>query len=87
MNNGMKMTVKILLIVMLPKIFLFWGPLVNAMMGEKFQKVQYDPPTIKRKRVNTVASAGNICKNEGFYYSKFFTFYYTIISIVHIILF
>ena len=46
MNNGMKMTMKTLLIVMMPT-FCFW----SAVWGEKFQKVQYDPRTIEHNRV------------------------------------
>ena len=51
MNNGLKMTVKILLIVMIPTVLLKWGGMViiNAMRGKKFQEVQIYTPTIKHK--------------------------------------
>ena len=32
-------------------ILLKWGVIINVMRGEKFQKVQYDPPIIKHKIV------------------------------------
>ena len=44
MKNWMKMTVKILLIVMIPKFFLTWGVIINAVRGIKFQIVPHDPP-------------------------------------------
>ena len=44
MNNGKEMTVKSLLIGMMATFLLKWGrSLCNAVMGGKFQKVQYDP--------------------------------------------
>ena len=50
LNNGMKMTVTILLIVM---VAIFCkngrGSLKNAFRGEKFQKVQYDPLQLSTK--------------------------------------
>ena len=52
MNNRIKMTVKILLIVMMPTFAeMGGGVIIKYYEGEKFQKVLYEPPNIKRKRV------------------------------------
>ena len=53
MNNRIKMTVKILLQVMMPTFAEMGGVIIKCYEGEKFQKVLYEPPNIKCKRVLT----------------------------------
>ena len=50
MNNVIEITMKILLIVMMSTFCLNDGSLQNAMRGEKFQKLQYDPLQLSKNK-------------------------------------
>ena len=57
MNNKIKMAVKIFLLVMMPTFYQNGVVVkINAMRGEKLQKVQYDPPSIQYKRVPCITN-------------------------------
>ena len=44
MQNGIKMTIKMMLVVMKPKFWSNWGEAITkCYRGVKSQKVQYDP--------------------------------------------
>ena len=44
MNNKIKMTIKVVIIVMIPTFLLEWGVIIKCCRGEKHQVVKYDPP-------------------------------------------